>query len=150
MDKVVCKGSLDHFLDPERTVVEMLHVLKPEGEAVIAIANFESLGCRLGRIWYPVGKRLPFGEKNERQPWQPPADHTYKFDYPLLRRVVGRHFEVKKSVGISLLWMAPYWGRTLALLPRGISAIILALGDRIARRFPSMSDVIVIKCTPKG
>jgi len=150
LDKVMCKGSLDHFLDPEKTVEEMHHVLKPDGEAIIAIANFESLSCRLGRLWYPIGKRLSFGEKNERQPWQPPPDHTYKFDYQLLKSVVSRHFEVKKTLGISLLWMAPYWGKALALLPRRISAIILAFGDRIARRFPSMSDVIVIKCTPKS
>ncbi len=150
IDKVMCKGSLDHFVDPEKTIEEMHHVLKPEGEAVIAIANFASLGCRLGRIWYPIGKRLPFGGKNEKPHWDIPTDHTYKFDYPLLKSMVGRHFEVKKIVGISLLWEAPFWGKTLALLPRRISATMLALGDRIGRRFPSMSDVIVIKCTPKG
>jgi ubiquinone/menaquinone biosynthesis C-methylase UbiE len=149
LDKVMCKGSLDHFVDPEESVAEMHRVLKPEGEVVIALANFSSLGCRLGRLWYPVGKKLPFGEKDERQPWQPPPDHTYKFDYQLLRRVVAHHFEVKRTMGISLLWQAPFWGKTLALLPRWISQTILALGDRIARRFPSMSDVIVIKCTPK-
>ena len=150
MDKVMCKGSLDHFVDPEKTMEEMQKVIKPEGAVVIALANFESLSCRLGRLWYLIWKRLPFGEKGEKLHWDIPADHTYKFDYPLLKSMVGRHFEVKKTIGISLLWEAPFWGQALAFLPRRISAVILAFGDRIGRRFPSMSDVIVIKCAPRG
>jgi len=150
IDKVMCKGSLDHFIDPEKTIEEMHRVLKPEGAAVIALANFKSLSCRLGRLWHLIWKRLPFGEKSEQPHWDIPADHTCKFDYPLLKSRVGRHFEVKETIGISLLWEAPFWGQALAFLPRRISAIILALGDRIGRRFPSMSDVIVIKCAPKG
>ena len=150
IDKVMCKGSLDHFADPGKTIEEMHRVLKPEGEVVIALANFASLGRRLGKLWHPIGKRIPFGQKNEKPHWDIPADHTYKFDYPLLKSMVGRHFEVKKIRGISLLWEAPFWGKTLTFMPRRISATILALGDRIARRFPAMSDVIVIKGTPKG
>lgn len=146
MDKILCKGALDHFADPLRTIEEMSQVLKPAGEAIIAIANFESLSCRLGRLYYPMAKR----GKDERPPWQPPPDHTYRFDYPLLRGLVEHHFEVKKILGVSLLWTAPYWGKILALLPQGVSLKILALLDRIARRFPSISDVIIIKCTPKG
>ena len=150
IDKVMCKGSLDHFIDPEKTIEEMHRVLKPEGAAVIALANFKSLSCRLGRLWHLIWKRLPFGEKSEKPHWDIPADHTCKFDYPLLKSMVGRYFEVKKTTGISLLWEAPFWGKSLDLLPQRLSAIILALGDRIGRRFPSMSDVIVIKCAPKG
>ncbi|MFQ5987573.1 MAG: methyltransferase domain-containing protein [Dehalococcoidia bacterium] len=149
LDKVMCKGALDHFLDPAMTMEEMSQVLKPEGEAIIAIANFESLSCRLGRLWYPIAKRFNRA-RDERPPWEIPPDHTCKFDYRLLRRLADRHFQVKETIGISLLWTAPYWGKTLALLPRGVSATILALLDRIARRFPSLSDVIVIKGTPKG
>jgi len=149
MDKIMCKGALDHFADPMKTMEEISHILKPMGEAVIAIANFDSLSFRLGRAWHPIMIRFK-RKKDERPPWEPPPDHTYKFDYPLLRKLVEHHFNVEKSVGVSLLWTAPYWGKTLSILPRRVSAIILALLDKIARPFPSLSDVIVLKLVPKA
>lgn len=149
LDKILCKGALDHFADPQRTIEQMSHVLRPGGEAVIAIANFESLGCRLGKAWYPIAKMFN-REMDERPPWQPPPDHTCRFDRSLLRKLVERHFEVEKTAGVSLLWTAPYWGKILSLLPRWASSAILALLDRIARRLPSLSDVIVIKGTPRN
>lgn len=149
LDKIMCKGALDHFADPLMTMEEISHVLKPKGEMIIAIANFESLSCRLGRAWYPIIGRFK-RQTDERPPWEPPPDHTYRFDYPILSELVGHHFDVEKTVGVSLLWTAPYWGKILSILPGGVSAIILASLDRIARRFPSLSDVIVVKLTPKG
>lgn len=149
LDKIMCKGALDHFADPLRTMEQMSQVLKPKGVTIIAIANFESLSCRLGRAWYPIMKRFK-REKDERPPWEPPLDHTYRFDYPLLRELVEHHFDVEKTLGVSLLWTAPYWGKILSILPRRVSAIILALLDRTARRFPSLSDAIVVKLIPKG
>ena len=149
LDKILCKGALDHFADPQETIKQMSQVLRPGGEAVIAIANFESLSCRLGKAWYPIARRLN-REMDQRPPWQPPPDHTCRFDRPLLRRLVERHFEVEKTAGVSLLWTAPYWGKILSLLPRWASSAILALLDWIARRLPSLSDVIVIKGTPRS
>lgn len=149
LDKIICKGALDHFADPPKTLEEMSQVLKLKGEAVIAIANFESLSCRLGRSWYPILKKFR-RVKDERPAWQPPPDHTYRFDCPLLRGLAERHFEVKKTTGVSLLWTAPYWGKLLSILPRGISMTILNFLDMIARRVPSLSDVIIIKGTPRN
>lgn len=149
LDKIMCKGALDHFADPQRMTEEMSQVLKPEGAAIIAIANFESLSCRVGRALYPITRRFN-RERDERPPWEPPPDHTYRFDYPLLRGLVEQQFKVGKTIGVSLLWTAPYWGKLLSILPPQVSAIILALLDRIARRFPSLSDVIIIKLTPKN
>ncbi len=149
LDKIMCKGALDHFADPLKTMAEMSQALKPGGEAIIAIANFESLSCRLGRTWYPIAKRFSQA-RDKRHPWEPPPDHTYKFDCPLLRDMVAHHFEVGKISGLSLLWTAPYWGKVLSTLPRWVSAAILALLDRIACKVPSLSDVIIIKLTPRG
>jgi len=148
LDKIMCKGALDHFADPMRTMEEISQVLKPTGEMVIAIANFESLSCRLGRAWYPIAKRLNRGN-DARPPWEPPPDHTYRFDYPMLRGLVEQQFKVKKTIGVSLLWTTPYWGKILSILPRRVAAIILAFLDRIARPFPSLSDVIVLRLIPK-
>jgi 2-polyprenyl-3-methyl-5-hydroxy-6-metoxy-1,4-benzoquinol methylase len=44
IDKVVCKGALDHFADPDKALQQIATAIKPGGSAVIAIANFESLG----------------------------------------------------------------------------------------------------------
>ena len=148
LDKVVCKGALDHFPDPQRSIEEMSQVLKPDGEAVIAIANFESLSCRLGRAWHSILKKFIKGD-HPRTPWELPLDHTYKFDYHIIINLVQRHFEVTKILSISLLWTAPYWGKIISIPPRRISESILVFLDKIARRVPSLSDVIIIKGTPK-
>ena len=149
LDKVVCKGALDHFPNPEKSIEEMSRVLKRDGEAVIAIANFESLSCRLGRTWHSVLKRFIKGN-HARTPWELPEDHTYKFDYPVIVSLVQRHFEVKRVLAVSLLWTAPYWGKTISLPPRRVAQRVLSLLDAIARRVPSLSDVIIIKGTPRG
>jgi ubiquinone/menaquinone biosynthesis C-methylase UbiE len=149
LDKIICKGALDHFADPPQTMADMSQALKPGGAAIIAIANFESLSCRLGRNWFPIAKRL-FREQGNLHPWIPPADHNYRFDCPILKKTVAGDFEIKKIRGMSLLWTAPYWGKFLSLLPPWASSAILAFLDKIACLFPSLSDVIIIRVTPRG
>jgi len=129
-DRVMCKGALDHFFDPAKTVEEIAKVLKPSGKAVISIANFKSLSCRL------VRKEIP-------------PDHTYKFDYSVLKAMISDHFEVEECIGVSLLWGLPLWGRLLAKLPVSVSGTLLKIVDRISRRVPALSDVIVLRCCPK-
>jgi len=149
LDKIICKGALDHFADPPKTMADMSRSLKPGGAAIIAIANFESLSCRLGRNWYLMVKRL-CRKQGDIHPWMPPADHNYRFDCPMLKKTVADDFEIGKVRGMSLLWTAPYWGRFLSLLPRWASSAILASLDKIACWLPSLSDVIIIKLTPRG
>lgn len=149
LDKVMCKGALDHFPDPEKSIQEMAEVLKAGGEAVIAIANFESLSCRLGRRWHSFLKLFIRGE-HPRTPWEMPSDHTFKFDYPSFLGMVGRHFEVRSVLPVSLLWTAPYWGKLLSLMPRRIPDTLLPVLDKVARRVPSLSDVIIVKGTPRN
>jgi len=147
-DKVMCKGALDHFFSPSKTMEEISRVLKPEGEMVIAIANFESLGFRVGKTLYPVSKLLYPARYVARKPWEPPPDHQYKFDYPFLCSLTKEHFEIRKRKGISLLFGLPLWGSFLHKLPNSLSYAILKVLDKIARPFPSLADVIVIRCTP--
>lgn len=148
LNKVMCKGALDHFFSPSRTLQEIARVLKPEGEMIIAIANFNSLGFRLAKLLYPVTKYLTPSLRNERKPWEPPPDHQYKFDYPSLRSLINEHFKIKEAKGISLFFGLPLWGSFLFRLPRRLSYGILSLLDRLARPFPSWADVILTKCTP--
>ena len=147
-DKAMCKGALDHFFSPSKTMEEIARVLKPEGEMIIAIANFESLGFRVGKRLYPVTKFLSPSLYGQRKPWEPPPDHQYKFDYPFLSSLVKQHFEIKKTKGISLLFGLPLWGSLLSRLPHSVSHAILNILDKLARPFPFLADVILMKCTP--
>lgn len=147
-DKVMCKGALDHFFSPGQTMEEIARVLKPGGEVIISIANFDSLGFRMGKKLYPATKFLCPSMTKERKLWEIPPDHTYKFDYPFLSNLMKQHFDIRKTKGISLLFGVPLLGNILARLPRSISYSILRGLDRLARPFPSLADVILMRCTP--
>ncbi len=147
-DKVMCKGALDHFFSPGKTMEEIARVLKPQGEMIVSIANFNSLGFRLGKGLHPVTRFLSPSLAKDRKPWEIPLDHKYKFDYPLLGSLVKRHFEIKTSNGISLFFGLPLWGSLLSRLPHSVSYALLRMLDKLARPFPSLADVILIKCTP--
>jgi len=147
-DKVMCKGALDHFFSPSKTMEEIARVLKPQGEMIISIANFNSLGFRLGKRLYPVTKLLSPSLARERKPWELPLDHTYKFDYPFLSSLVKQHFEIEKTKGISLFFGLPLWGSLLSRLPHSVSYALLKILDKLARPFPSLADVILMKCAP--
>lgn len=147
-DKVMCKGALDHFLSPSKTMAEIARVLKPDGEMIISIANFDSLGFRWGKKLYPVTKFLAPSLAKERQPWELPPDHRYKFDYSFLKNLVKQHFEIRKAKGISFFFGLPLWGSFLSKLPHSVSYAILKTLDRLARPFPALADVILMKCTP--
>jgi SAM-dependent methyltransferase len=148
LDKIICKGALDHFADMPKTMSDMAQTLKPTGSAIIAIANFDSLSCKIGRNWFPIVKKL-YRQKGDRHPWQPPEDHNYKFDCPILKETVANDFKIQKIKGMSLLWTAPYWGKILSLMPKWTSNGILKTLDGIASRLPSLADVIIIKVAPK-
>jgi ubiquinone/menaquinone biosynthesis C-methylase UbiE len=147
-DKVMCKGALDHFFSPRQTMEEIARVLKPGGEMIISIANFDSLGFRLGKKLYPVAKFLSPSLAKERKPWELPPDHKYKFDHPFLSSLVKQHFEIKKTKGISLFFGLPLWGSFLSKLPHPVSYALLKTLDKLARPFPSLADVILMECTP--
>ena len=56
--RVICKGAIDHFQDPQRAVSEMCRVTSSEGKVVISVANFESLSCVLARILNLLSQRF--------------------------------------------------------------------------------------------
>ena len=148
-DWVMCKGALDHFPDPYKTMEEIARILKPDGKVVVSIANFESLGHRLGRNAHRMTKFIPRRGPVKRQAWETPPDHTYRFDYPLIRQVMSSHLDIEEAVGISLLWGAPLWDRILSPMPKIVSYSILNALDIIARRFPGISDVVLVRCRQK-
>jgi SAM-dependent methyltransferase len=149
MDKVVCKGALDHFAQPSEVIRQMATVIKPEGKAIIAIANYDSLGFKLGRAVWWLRKKLGFKVTEARMPWEIPEDHTYRFDYSSIKRLANGYLEVEKVSGVSLLFGLPWWGIFLAKLPKNISLGILKSLDKAARHLPRLSDVVVLSCRPK-
>lgn len=150
LDKVVCKGALDHFVDPAMVISRIAVVLKPEGKAIISLANFESLGFKLGKGVCRLKKLLGYKDAEARMPWEIPPDHTYRFDYALLKRMAGNYLKVEEATGVSLLFGLPWWGLFLGKCPRGISLAILNTLDRIARFVPSLSDVVILRCKPRN
>ena len=126
----------------------MALVIKPGGYAVIAIANFESLGFKLGKFIFWVRRILNIRNPYKRLPWEPPPDHTIKFNYGMLLKLAGQHLKVDKVIGVSMLCCMPGWGDLLARLPKNIASFLLKGFDRAARLLPGLSDVIVLRCVP--
>ncbi|MDD9873869.1 MAG: methyltransferase domain-containing protein [Deltaproteobacteria bacterium] len=149
-DAAFCKGALDHFDRPLAAVGEMARVVKPGGRVVLAIANFESLACRLARAadgWREGFLRRP--PRRGRRPYDVPADHFTRFDFDLMREQAGRHLEALSFLGISLAWGLATWSRAAAAMPAPLATRALRSLDALARRFPRLADVIILSGCPR-
>jgi SAM-dependent methyltransferase len=142
-DRVICQGSLDHFADTAAFMREAARVIRPEGRIVIALANFESLSCRLGRLVDRVKRRLG----RPRPPWRPywviPEDHNVKGDLAFVRALGGRELVLHDLRGISLLWLFSRYGQVLDRLPPRVALRIWRTLDALARRRPQHADMII-------
>ena len=146
--RVVCKGAIDHFDNPEQAVSEMCRVTTAKGKVVIAVANYESLSCLLGRKLNGLSQRFLRREIPRPHIWEIPADHTFKFDYPAMISLARRHLLVEKIRGVSLLWGFPRWAKVLRAMPRALALVILRSLDKIASWHPVWSDVLIITGRP--
>lgn len=142
-DRVMCQGSLDHFVDPHAFMREAARVTKPDGRVIIALANFESVSCRLGRGVDALKRRLGRERPPWRLYWQIPEDHNFKGDLPYVRALGGRALELDRCVGISMLWNFSRFGWFLDKLPEPAAAGLWRGLDRIVRRRPRHSDMII-------
>jgi SAM-dependent methyltransferase len=145
VDKAVCKGALDHFADPEKAIQQMAAAVKPGGQVIIAVANFSSLGFKIGEFIFWLRKVLRIKNPYQRLPWQPPPDHTIKFDYRILTNMAAKYMRLEKVAGVSLLCSMPGWGDMLSKLPLKAQGRILRTLDRFALRFPALSDVVILR-----
>jgi ubiquinone/menaquinone biosynthesis C-methylase UbiE len=146
--RVVCKGAIDHFDNPEQAVLEMCRVAAAMGKVVIAVANFESLSCVLGKKLNGLSQRFLRREIPRPHIWEIPADHTFKFDYPAMIALAHRHLWLEQIRGVSLLWGFPRWSKVLQAMPRALALMILRSLDRIASWHPAWSDVLIIAGRP--
>ena len=148
VDSILCKGALDHFAYPDKAVEEMSRVLKPQGKAVILIANSNSPTFMVRRTLHWFRRTL----KREKQTWEAwgiPSDHTCTFDYSRLKRLVAPHLHTKRSRGFCYFYGSRGWGPALARLPKGFSYAILETLDKLACRLPALNGVILLCCTPR-
>jgi hypothetical protein len=110
---------------------------------VIALANFESLSCKLGRGVDRIKRRMG----RPRPPWRPywiiPEDHNVKGDMRFIRALGGDSLELAGVRGISLLWLFSRYGQALDALPEGAARAIWRGLDALARRQPKASDMII-------
>ena len=149
-DRVVCQGSLDHFAQPESFLREVARILKPDGRAIIAIANYSSLSARLGSRVYWLKRRFNVSVYEGRSYWQIPRNHTFRGTYSVLRKMCEPHLELVECRGCSLLWLFHTWTRIVEVLPRPIAFALMRALDKIAYRTPSIADEIVSVWRPKA
>ncbi len=142
-DGAFCKGALDHFDDPLRCIEETARITAPDGRVVFAVANFESLGCRLASVLDRWASAYGQRQARGRRLYDVPADHFTRYDPRLLRGQLELHLVIESWTGVSLLWGVPGWSRVLQGLPLGVARGLLVCADRIARLVPGWADVIV-------
>jgi ubiquinone/menaquinone biosynthesis C-methylase UbiE len=146
--RVVCKGAIDHFMNPQKAVAEMCRVACPGGRVVLSVANFESLSCRLGRWLDRLHRRITGRALSGPHIWEIPADHTYKFGHASTLALARRNLSGISVRGVSLLWGFPHWPGFLKGIPRPAALRILKLLDRIAAWRPAWSDVLIVTGRP--
>jgi SAM-dependent methyltransferase len=149
-DAAVCKGALDHFDRPELAIAEMARVTRPNGHVVLAVANFGSLACRVARVVDDARERgLGRRARRGRRHYDVPADHFTRFELGLLRAQAERPLHLERLEGISLAWGLPAWTRSVGRLPTGVAQTALEALDALARRLPSLADVILLVGRPR-
>ena len=146
--RVVCKGAIDHFMNPQKAVAEMCRVACPEGRVVLSVANFESLSCHLGRWVDRFHRKITGRALSGPHIWEIPEDHTYKFDHASTLALARRNLSGISVRGVSLLWGFPRWPGFLKAIPRPAALTILRLLDRIAAWRPAWSDVLIVTGRP--
>lgn len=143
-DRVICKGSLDHFVDAQAFMREAARILRPDGRVVIALQNFESLSCRLGRLRERMVQ--PFLRNREhprRRYWEVHADHHHKGELSFVEELGGDVLQLERCYGLSLFWQFPRWGALLDRLPAPVTKGIWRTLNSAAYRMPGLADMII-------
>jgi SAM-dependent methyltransferase len=149
-DATFCKGAIDHFDRPDRAISEMARVTRRSGRVVLAIANFDSLSCRTARTLDGVREGvLGHAPARGRRHYDVPADHFTRYELGLMREQASEHLELEVVEGVSLAWGLPTWTRNVDRLPEAVANVALRGLDWLARRAPTLSDVVVLAGRPR-
>ena len=149
-DAAFCKGAMDHFDDPDSAIAEMARVTKRDGRVVLAIANFDSLACRVTRAIDEFREDwLGWGPMRGRRGYDTPSDHFTRYELSLMKEQAARHVEIETTLGVSIGWGMPGWATLACRLPRPVADVILRGLDALARQLPTLADVIVLVGRPR-
>lgn len=149
-DSSICKGAMDHFDAPDRAIAEMARVTRTDGRVVLAIANFESLACRVARALDAFREDwLGWPPLRNRRGYDAPSDHFTRYEPDLIREQAEASLIVERMEGVSLGWGMPGWSKLTARLPGPVARVAVAALDRIGRQWPGLSDVIVLVGRPR-
>jgi SAM-dependent methyltransferase len=149
-DATICKGAIDHFDSPELAIAEMARVTRSDGRVVLAIANFDSLACRVGRALDDLRQDvLGMPVLRERRGYDAPSDHFTRYELDLMKQQAALHLDIESVSGVSVGWGMPGWSKLTSRLPKVVSEAVLQALDWLARRSPSLADVIVLVGQPR-
>ncbi len=142
-DVVMCQGAMDHFADRDAFVSEVARVLKPGGHFVVALANYESISCRIGQAMHDLSRALRIETPERYQFWRIPSDHTFVGSYRLLTGLGNGRLRLARARGVSMFLFLPPWRELLEALPFRASAAVFRVVNRLASRLPSAADVVI-------
>jgi ubiquinone/menaquinone biosynthesis C-methylase UbiE len=149
-DAAFCKGAMDHFDSPETAIAEMARVTKRDGRVVLAIANFDSLACRVTRAIDEFREDwLAWGPLRGRRGYDAPSDHFTRYEVELVKSQAAPYLEIERLQGVSIGWGLPGWATLVCHLPRPLAWAMLRGLDALARQWPTLSDVIVLVGRPR-
>ncbi len=149
-DAVFCKGSIDHFDRPRDAIAEMARVVRPGGRVVLAIANFDSLSCRLARAADALTPDRVSEPPRGRRHYDVPHDHFTRYELALMREQAEASLELEVVEGLSLLWGVPAFSRALERVPEAVAGRALQGLDAVARAVPALADVVVLAGRPRA
>jgi len=139
-DLVICQGSLDHFAQPRLFMLEVARVLASGGRLVVALANYDSLSCRLARLVHAAAECLGTPRPTDLAYWETPIDHTFKGTWRLLARLGTKDLELEQAFGISLFQFTMAWRLALKSLPEPAARALWRTMDAAGRRLPGLAD----------
>ena len=154
-DRIICQGALGHFVAPPDFMREAARVVRPDGRVIIALANYESLSCKLGRGVRTISQRVARRPASpHRAYWEMPLDHYHRGELAFVRALGGACLQLERCYGISLLWLlrgsdAWTWGKTLERLPRPLASTFLVALDQLAHYTPALADMIISVWRPR-
>lgn len=148
-DRIVCQGALDHFVAPDDFMREAARILAPDGRVIIALANYESLSCKLGRGARSLIERVRQRPLYAYRPYfEIPLDHYHKGDLAFVRKLGDGALKLDRCYGVSMMWLFRFWGerswgRFLTHWPKPLASSALVMLDGLAYRTPLLADMII-------